>query len=212
MTMSGSHQPLPPTWTLARLYEEQQQYLDALAAYELLRKTNPDPQVDEAIERLLKKILIDSDIKYNPIIDQIFTPEDKIKFKIAPSDIWEAYEKARSHVSMKPEEEEVSLTDVEEEEEPIISVAGETFSDFEEQQATFIDQEELMRHIITAKENLQSEDMSPEEKKAIHDMSVIELIDHFQAFLGTDKKITELKIRDLIEFWQDIQLEYRDES
>jgi len=41
MTMSGNRDSLPPTWTLARLYEEQNQYMDALAAYEQIRKTSP---------------------------------------------------------------------------------------------------------------------------------------------------------------------------
>jgi hypothetical protein len=208
MTMSGNRQALPPTWTLARLYEDQLQYMDALAAYELIRKSNPDPQVDEAIERLLHKILIESNAQYDPIIDQIFSPEDKVKFRIAPAEIVEAYDKAKSHVSLKPVDDDILTED---EEEITISIPGETYKDFAEKQAHTIDQEELMRHIITAKENL-GEEMTVAEKKAIYDMSVIQLIDLFQAFLGTDRKITELKIRDLIEFWQDIQLEYGNES
>jgi hypothetical protein len=208
MTMSGNRQTLPPTWTLARLYEDQQQYMDALAAYELIRKSNPDPEVDEAIERLLRKILLESNAQYDPIIDQIFSPEDKIKFRIAPADIVEAYDKARSQGSLKPVDDEILPED---DEEITISIPGETYQEFADQQAHTIDQEELMRHIITAKENLQ-EEITPEEKKAVHDMSVIQLIDLFQAFLGTERKITELKIRYLIEFWQDIQLEYGNES
>jgi hypothetical protein len=209
MTMSGDRQTLPPTWTLARLYEEQNQYMDALAAYELIRKTNPDSQVDEAIERLLQKILIESNAQYDPIIDQIFTPEDKIKFRIAPAGICEEYNKAKAQVSLQPVDDDFLA---EEEEEDIqIILPRETYTETTEPQKPTLDQEELVRHILTAKENLQ-EEMTPSEKKAIHDMSVIQLIDLFQAFLGTDRKITELKIKDLIEFWQDIQLEYGNES
>ncbi len=208
MTVSGNRQVLPPTWTLARLYEDQNQLLDALAAYELIRKTNTDPQVDEAIERLLHKILLESNIQYIPLIDQIFTPEEKVKFRIAPAEICEAYEKARSQVSLKPMDDDILAED---EDDIIIAIPGEGISDFSERPASSIDQLEVMRHIITAKENLQ-EEMTKAEKKVINDMSVIELIDLFQAFVGKERKVTELKIRDLIEFWQDIRLENGNES
>jgi hypothetical protein len=227
MTMSGNRQPLPPTWTLARLYEDQNQLMDALAAYELIRKSTPDPQVDEAIERLLHKILIESNAQYDPIIDQIFSPDDKIKFRIAPEEICEAYDKAKSQVTLRPVDDDILSED--EEDDIQIILPRETYTETPQPQiqkpapvstpiqttastsTSDIDQEELMRHIITAKENL-GEEMSTAEKKAVYDMSVIQLIDLFQSFLGNERKITELKIRDLIEFWQDIQLEYGNES
>jgi len=185
--------------------------MDALAAYEQIRKTSPDPQVDEAIERLLRKILIESNAPYDPLIDQIFTPEDKIKFRIAPTEICETYDKAMSQTSIKQVTDDILA---EEEEEDIqIILPSEPFTEKiapAEPPVSGIDKEELMRHIITAKENL-GEGMTTEEKKAVYDMSIVQLIDLFQAFLGKDRKITELKIRDLIEFWQDIQLEYGSE-
>lgn len=221
MTMTGNRQTLPPTWTLARLYEEQNQYMDALAAYEQIRKKNPDPQVDEAIERLLRKILIESNAPYDPLIDQIFTPDDKIKFRIAPQEICEAYDKARSQVTLRPVDDDILAEDEDEdiqiilpaepykEPTPPVEPIKETIAPTEPP-VSGIDRDELMRHIITAKENL-SDEMSHEEKMAVYDMSIVQLIDLFQAFLGQDRKITELKIRDLIEFWQDIQLEYGSE-
>lgn len=46
-----------PTLTLARLFEEQNQFYNALAAYELISQNNPSPELRERIEDLHLRIL-----------------------------------------------------------------------------------------------------------------------------------------------------------
>jgi len=71
-----------PTLTLAKLYEEQNQFYDALAAYELISQTDHSPAVRQKIEELQLRLLGDSSLKYDSRIEQLFSPEELVYFKI----------------------------------------------------------------------------------------------------------------------------------
>ena len=71
-----------PTLTLAKLYEEQNQFFDALAAYELISQTDSSPAVRERIEALHLRILNDPGNRYDPRIERLFSPEELAYFKI----------------------------------------------------------------------------------------------------------------------------------
>jgi hypothetical protein len=71
-----------PTLTLAKLFEEQNQFFDALAAYELISQTDSSPAVRERIEALHVRILTDPNNRYDPRIEKLFTPEELAYLKI----------------------------------------------------------------------------------------------------------------------------------
>ncbi|MDZ4122251.1 MAG: hypothetical protein U1C33_07500 [Candidatus Cloacimonadaceae bacterium] len=71
-----------PTVTLAKLFEEQNQFFDALAAYELIEQTESSPAIREKIESLHLRILSDPNSKYDPRIEQLFSPEELAYLKI----------------------------------------------------------------------------------------------------------------------------------
>jgi len=71
-----------PTLTLAKLFEEQNQFFDALAGYELISQNDPSPQVRERIEALHLRILSDPQGSYDPRIEKLFSPEELAYFKI----------------------------------------------------------------------------------------------------------------------------------
>ncbi len=71
-----------PTLTLAKLFEEQNQFFDALAAYELIGQNDSSPIVREKIEALHLRILNDPGTSYDPRIEKLFTPEELAYLKI----------------------------------------------------------------------------------------------------------------------------------
>jgi len=71
-----------PTVTLAKLFEEQNQFFDALAAYEMIAQNESSPSVREKIEALHVRILNDPSNRYDPRIEKLFTPEELAYLKI----------------------------------------------------------------------------------------------------------------------------------
>jgi len=71
-----------PTITLAKLFEEQNQFFDALATYELIAQNDASPAIREKIESLHARILNDPSNRYDPRIEKLFTPEELAYLKI----------------------------------------------------------------------------------------------------------------------------------
>ncbi|HQQ68309.1 MAG TPA: hypothetical protein PLX77_05725 [Candidatus Cloacimonadota bacterium] len=71
-----------PTVTLAKLFEEQNQFFDALATYEMIAQNDASPAIREKIEALHARILNDPSNRYDPRIEKLFTPEELAYLKI----------------------------------------------------------------------------------------------------------------------------------
>jgi len=71
-----------PTITLAKLFEEQYQFFDALAAYELIEQNESSPETREKIEALQMRIISDPNAKYDPRIEKLFSAEELAYLKI----------------------------------------------------------------------------------------------------------------------------------
>lgn len=80
--MKSNGRSWQPTLTLAKLFEEQNQFFDALAAYELISQSDTSPEVRERIEALHLRILSDPGNRYDPRIEKLFSPEELAYFKI----------------------------------------------------------------------------------------------------------------------------------
>jgi len=71
-----------PTITLAKLFEEQNQFYDALAAYELIGQNDSSPAIRESIDALHLRILSDPNGRYDSRIEKLCTPEELAYLKI----------------------------------------------------------------------------------------------------------------------------------
>lgn len=80
--MKTNERSWQPTLTLAKLFEEQNQFYDALAAYELISQNDASPAVRERIESLHLRILSDPNNRYDPRIEKLFSPEELAYLKI----------------------------------------------------------------------------------------------------------------------------------
>ena len=104
-----------PTITLAELYENQNQYIDALVIYKNLSKKNPTEELRKKIDELKDKIFNENTLEYSEIINKIFTAEEKRIFHILPHEQYKAYTESQAEMTNEetyPEE----LTEVKEEE------------------------------------------------------------------------------------------------
>ena len=75
---------ITPTLTLAHLYESQKQYFDAFTIYNLLYRNNQNVDILDKMKAVEKKIFHDMSLDYNSITQQIFTDDDREKFRILP--------------------------------------------------------------------------------------------------------------------------------
>ena len=82
MKSSNNGRSWQPTLTLAKLFEEQNQFFDALAAYELISQNDSSPGIREKIESLQFRILSDPNSSYDPRIEKLFSPEELAYLKI----------------------------------------------------------------------------------------------------------------------------------
>jgi hypothetical protein len=73
-----------PTITLAKLYESQDQHLDAFLVYQKLNNENPSGEIADKMKDLQEKIFSNIRSEYNEVISKIFTPEERKKFRILP--------------------------------------------------------------------------------------------------------------------------------
>ncbi|MCD6176933.1 MAG: hypothetical protein J7K29_03745 [Candidatus Cloacimonetes bacterium] len=90
------------TITLAELYENQHQYIDALMIYKILFKENQTEKLQNKIDELKDKIFDEDSLDYSSIIDQIFTKKEKKIFNILPHKQYKTYKE--SQIELKNEE------------------------------------------------------------------------------------------------------------
>lgn len=156
---------LHPTRTLAELYESQNQLLDALVVYQKLMHLQPSPEIENKITELKLKIFNDKEMVYNPVIEQIFSKEERILFNILPHSY---YKKIQSTLNQPKLDSMEDLSEVDNE--PVISEEyhnelDKVFREFE------LEHKDLL--FSKNKENLQTtpagEDLSSTENKLPED-------------------------------------------
>jgi hypothetical protein len=65
-----------PTVTLAKLFEEQNHFFDALATYEMIAQNDSSPAIREKIEALHARILNDPSNRYDPASKSCSLPKN----------------------------------------------------------------------------------------------------------------------------------------
>ncbi|MBT3169438.1 MAG: hypothetical protein HN952_00825 [Candidatus Cloacimonetes bacterium] len=86
---------LKPTITLAELYENQNQIVDALQIYTSIFGENKDEKIKEKIEELKSKIFLENIDKYHKIIRTIFSNEEMKTFNILTKKQFDEFSKSK---------------------------------------------------------------------------------------------------------------------
>lgn len=121
MNTGNTNQGWKPTLTLAKLFEQQNQFYDALAIYELLSQSDDSPAIREKIENLQSRILSDPNMRYDQRIEQLFSPEELAYLKIMNHSAFENLNRMKNQFMEGASDYSVDL-DVElEEDKPTVS-------------------------------------------------------------------------------------------
>lgn len=182
-----------PTMTMAKLFEMQNQFYDALVIYEIISQTDESPQVREKIEALQARILNDPNMRYDSRIEQLFSPEELAYLKIMNHSAFENLSRLKDQFLEGASDYEVVL----EEDEPTIRP---TVSSYEvrrmvEEIDTLAEpQEPLSEPVEEAADKLetkseQAEDFSDRFITATEDIEP--LIDKFDEFPGGFRTVSD---------------------
>lgn len=152
-----------PTITLAELYENQNQHIDALVIYKNLYKENPTEELKIKIDELNDKIFNENSLEYSEIINKIFTAEEKRIFHILPHEQYKTYTESQTEITNEetyPEEltEEKEDEVIPEEAVPEKAAPAETEKPETEEETLNIDNKLELEPEIEEKEELTFED------------------------------------------------------
>ncbi len=109
-----------PTVTLAKLFEEQNQFFDALASYEIISHHDSSPEIRKKIEELQHRILTDPNNRYDKRIENLFSPEELTYLKILSHSAFENLSRTQIHLR-EPEMDDEPILELSEEQEPLSS-------------------------------------------------------------------------------------------
>ncbi len=192
--MNKTNNKIPPTITLAQLYEAQQQYFDAYLIYKKIYETNEDESILERIEKSKSKIFIDPNMHYHSLIDNLFSTDEKAAFKILPNENYLNYQKSLINEIEETEfieddfdEDEEDMTDAEEIEEIYNPV---DLPPFEEFTSGISDMDSLLQNHF-------SETEMPEKVTPVNILSISDFCLYLTKTFGSDKKITDLSLGDV---------------
>jgi len=102
-----------PTLTLARLFEAQDQLIDAYVIYSHLNNHTPSDQLQQKITELEEAVFDKVANSYDQMISLLFTDAEKRRFRILPAETYSAYSSARQDIAEDasnpepPEKEEI---------------------------------------------------------------------------------------------------------
>jgi len=188
---------IPPTITLAQLYEAQQQFFDAFLIYKKIYEQNPSEEIQERMTRSQNRIFMDSNIVYNNVINKIFTQEDKELFRILPEDNYNDYQGKKNEsdqdidfVEEEFEEDEYDMSEAEEIEQIYNPADLPPFEDFTSEMENPEQSNEDFSFELPA---------SPVTLNAsLNNLSLSEFSTLILQQLGPNKKVKDLTISDLL--------------
>lgn len=186
MKSDATNQNWKPTLTLAKLFEEQNQFYDALAIYEIIGQTDASSDIRQKIESLQGRILNDSNLKYDPRIEKLFSPEELAYLKILNHSAFENLSRVQSQIYECTSEYDIVFDD----EEPVLPTAD--ASD---------DITDIMNEIESKATKAPQEAASKMAEPTISDLAV-ELIKRH----GKDSKLSNLSIKDFLQLILDYNL------
>lgn len=175
-----------PTLTLAKLFEEQNQFYDALAIYEILGQSDNSPLIREKIETLQSRILSDPNLRYDERIEKLFSPEELAYLKILNHSAFENLSRIQSQFIEGASDYEVVLED----EEPADKA---TVSSYE------------VRRMVDEIDNLsESKITGPSANK--DEASISDLVDKLIKQFGKDSKLSDISVQEFMKVILDYNL------
>lgn len=191
---------IPPTITLAQLYEAQQQYFDAFIIYKKLNEQNPSEEMLDRMNRSKNRIFMDTNVIYNELISKIFNDEDKELFKILPDTNYQNYLNSQKNdveevefVEEDFEENEYDMSEAEEIEQIYNPTDLPSFEDFTaEMKATQEMQPEESFNLESSLNN-RSNGMDI----AINNMTVSDLGKLLMSEIGGDRRVKDITLQEI---------------
>jgi hypothetical protein len=183
---SDTKQTWQPTLTLAKLFEEQNQFFDALAIYEIINQTDDSPEIRQKIEYLQSRIMNDSNMHYDERIEKLFSQEELTYLKIMNHSAFENLSRMRAQYSQGSSDYEITLEDEDLRDRP-------TVSSYELRR--------MVGEIDEMAEQAEQEESTAEEAATISDLQK-ELIKRF----GKDSKLTDISVQEFMQLLQDYNL------
>jgi len=168
-----------PTITLAKLFEEQNQFFDALAAYELISQTDSSPELKESIEALHLRILSDPVSRYDARIEQLFTPEELAYLRIMDHQGFQNLAQAREKLNEGSLGAEIFLDEEE---------------DFLEDDEAAVDALALMLQEIEEQAQVKLAEVDPQ----CPQFTVKDLLIAFLGRFDKESKLSEIRFSDLV--------------
>lgn len=175
-----------PTLTLAKLFEEQNQFYDALSAYELISQNDSSPAIRQKIESLQMRILSEPGMKYDARIEKLFSPEELAYLKILNHAGFENLSRVQEQINQGVSEYEVVFED-DGTEENVLDPAEEL--------------QKMLEEIDT-----QAQKASADPKPELVEPTVGELAVELIRRYGKDSKISSLSIKEFLQLILDYNL------
>ncbi len=175
-----------PTLTLAKLFEEQNQFYDALAIYEILGQSDSSPLIREKIETLQSRILSDPNLRYDERIEKLFSPEELAYLKILNHSAFENLSRIQSQFAEGASDYEVVLEDEESANKP-------TVSSYE------------VRRMVDEIDNL-SESKITGSSADKDEASISDLVDKLIKQFGKDSKLSDISVQEFMKVILDYNL------
>ncbi|MDD3632558.1 MAG: hypothetical protein PHY63_03805 [Candidatus Cloacimonetes bacterium] len=185
--MKNNNTSWRPTLTLAKLFEEQQQFYEALAIYELIYQTNKSPAIQQHIEDMHSRILNNYNNRYDSRIDQLFTPEELAYFKILDHQGFENMCQVRKKLQEG-------------------SLASEVYIEEDEDNFNFdeIDNANILSQILEEiEQQAQLNLMEPENE--ISEYTIQDLLMALLSKFNKEQKLTEVSLSDLVDIILEMQ-------
>jgi hypothetical protein len=110
-----------PTLTLARLFEEQNQFYDALAIYEIISQSNDSPEIRQKVEYLQSRIMNDPNMRYDERIEKLFSQEELSYLKIMNHSAFENLSRMQKQYAQGESDYEVVLDEEDLRDRPTVS-------------------------------------------------------------------------------------------
>lgn len=187
MKSDTTNQSWKPTLTLAKLFEEQNQFYDALAAYELIGQTDTSPAIRQKIESLQMHILSDNNLKYDTRIEKLFSAEELAYLKILNHSAFENLSRIQKQISEGISGYEIVF----EEDEPADNAAK---------------PEDELKAMLDEIESSSSHHTAPPKKEESNDATIGELAVELIKRYGKDNKLSDMSVKDFLQLVLDFNL------
>ena len=185
--MKTNDQSWKPTLILAKLFEEQNQFYEALAAYEVISQNESSPEFREKIEELYLRILNDPNSDYDPRVEELFAPEELAYLRIMNHQGFNNLAQARAKLEEGMQGSEIIFSQV---------MPEDVLSDESEVEVLTSILQEIEQQ---AQLNIVSE------KSDFDEYNVQDLLIAILAKFDKNQKLSEVKLSDLVTLFLEMQ-------